>query len=182
MDYLGDNINVEKENWHYVEISKIDDKIIKKLVNNLKLNLSEEFFLSFDSLLKLGKKAEPELTAAINEMDEQHKFTKEIFNVLIKYIKTNKTKNPLIIQLYHPDFIIRAKAITQIGHNKDLRYLPYLLPLLEDPDDSVRNAVINLLINKYIGTPTVYKKLRKHVGKESNPIIRKNLAKVFEEL
>jgi len=182
VDYLGDNITVEKENWHYVEISKIDDKIIKKLVNNLKLNLSEEFFLSFDSLLKLGKKAEPELTTAINEMDEQHKFTKEIFNVLIKYIKTNKTKNPLIIQLYHPDFIIRAKAITQIGLNKDLRYLPYLLPLLEDPDDSVRNAVINLFINKYIENTTVYKKLRKHVGKESNPIIRKNLAKVFEEL
>ncbi len=182
MDYLGDNINVDEENWQYVEISKIDDKIIKKLVNNLKLNLSEEFFLSFESLLKLGKKAEPELTAAIREMDEQHKFKKEIFNALLRYIKTKKSENPLIIQLYHPDFTIRAKAIAQIGHNKDLRYLPYLLLLLEDPDDSVRNAVINLLINKYIKNSTVHKKLRKHIDKESNPIIRKNLAKVFEEL
>ena len=181
MDYLGDNITVEKENWHYIEISKIDEKTIKKLVNNLKLDLSEDFFLSFDSLLKLGKKAEPEIASAIKEMDEQHKFKKEIFKVLLKYIKTKNVENPLVFQLYHPDFEVRARAIMELGKEENLRNLKFLMPLINDPDDSVRWAIINLLINKYIKNPTVYKKLKNHVEFESNPIIRKNLAKILEE-
>lgn len=180
MDHLGDNINLDEENWHYVEISKIDNNIIKKLVNNLKLNLSEDFFLSFESLLKLGKKAEPELTAAIREMDEQHRFKKEIFNALIKYIRTNKSEYPKIFQLYHPDFEIRARAVLDLGKENKINNLKFLMPLIMDPDDSVRWAVINLLINKYIKNPSVYKKLKKHIEKESNPIIRKKLVKVFE--
>ncbi|MFX1443978.1 MAG: HEAT repeat domain-containing protein [Promethearchaeota archaeon] len=172
---------MDEENWHYVKISKIDNKIIKKLVNNLKLNLSEEFFLSLESLLKLGKKAEPELTAAINEMDEQHKFKKEIFNALIKHIKTKQSKNPKIFQLYHPDFEIRARAVMELGKEDNINNLKFLMPLVMDPDDSVRWAVINLLINKYLNNPSVYKKLKKHVEKESNPIIRKKLIKVFED-
>jgi HEAT repeat protein len=181
VDHLGDNVNVDEENWQYIEISKINDKIIKKLVNNLKLNLSEDFFLSFESLLKLGKIAEPELTAAVREMDEQHRFKKEIFNALLKHIKTNKSENPKIFQLYHPDFEIRARAVLELGKEENAKNLKFLMPLIMDPDDSVRWAVINLLINKYIKNPMVYKKLKKHVEKESNPIIRKNLAKVFED-
>jgi len=182
VDHLGDNINVDEENWHYVKISKIDDTIIKKLVNNLKLNLSEEFFLSFESLLKLGKKAEPELTAAIKEMDEQHKFKKEIFNALLRHIKTKQTKNPKFFQLYHPDFEIRARTVMELGREENTNNLKFLMPLIMDPDDSVRWAVINLLINKYIKNPIVYKKLKKHVEKESNPIIRKKLAKILEKV
>ncbi len=181
MDNLGDNINVDEENWHYVEISKIDDNIIKKLVNNLKLNLSEDFYLSFESVLKLGKKAESELADAISEMDEQHNFKKEIFNALLKYINTKESQNPKIFQLYHPDFEIRARTVMELGKEDNSKNLTFLLPLIKDPDDSVRWAVINLLITKYLTNPQVYKKLKKHVNKESNPIIRKNLTKVFEK-
>jgi hypothetical protein len=182
VDNLGDNINVDEENWHYVEISKIDDTIIKKLVDNLKLNLSEDFYLSFESLLKLGKKAAPELMAAIREMDEQHKFKKEIFKALLKHINTKKSENPKIFRLYHPDFEIRARAVIELGQGDNSKNLKFLLPLIKDPDDSVRWAVINLLINQYLTNPQVYKKLKKHVSKESNPIIRKNLTKVIEKL
>ena len=173
---------MEEEKWRYIKISQIDDKIIKQLVNNLKQDVSEDFFLSFDSLLKINKRAESEIERAIRQMDEQHQFKKHIFKFLLNYIKTDKIESPLLFQLYSPDFLVRAKAVLEIGKIDSLKYLNFLLPLLRDPDDSVRWSVINLLINKHINNSKIYKKLKKHVENESNPIIRKNLAKVFEKV
>ena len=173
---------MEEENWQYIKISQIDDKTIKKLVNNLQKEVSEEFFLSFESLIKINKRAESEIENVIKHLDEQHQFKKNMFKVLLNYIKTDKIEIPLVFQLYNPDFLVRARAVMEIGKIDSLKYLNFLLPLLQDPDDSVRWSIINLLINKHIDDSKVYNKLKKHIELESNPIIRKKLENVFEEV
>ena len=186
MDYLGDDKkleNLDKENWDFIEISKINEKIIKELIDNLKLDLSDEFFISFESLLKLGNKAESAIKSVINEIDDSHKFKKEIFNFLLNSIKAHEIKNPLILKLYHPDFTVRARAIKQIEKNKDLKYLEFILPLINDPDDSCRWAVINLLISlNQIKNPKIFKKLKNHINFESNLIIRKKLKEITKDI
>lgn len=173
------NRSLEEDDWHYVRISAIDEKIIKKLIDNLKLDVSEDFFLSFNSLLKLGKRAESEIRTTINEMDEFHKFKKEIFKYLLNYVRYSSSEYPLVSKLYSPDFLIRVQAIKEID-KKDLNYLKFLLPIIKDPDDSVRAAVINLLINTHLEDPKVLKQLKRHINKESNPVIKEKLIKIFE--
>ena len=57
MNYLGDNNNYDDEGyWDIVEVSKISDKIIERLLDYIKNEISENFFISFESVLKLGKK------------------------------------------------------------------------------------------------------------------------------
>ncbi|MFX1287504.1 MAG: hypothetical protein ACFFFY_02945, partial [Promethearchaeota archaeon] len=63
--------------------------------------------------------------------------------------------------------------------NNDVRYLKFLLPLLDDPDDSVRWSVIKYL-SQHIDNPIIYSELKKHLNKELNPIILENLKEVFE--
>ena len=173
------NRSLEEDDWHYVKISAIDEKIIKKLIDNLKLDVSEDFFLSFNSLLKLGKRAESEIQSTINEMDEFHKFKKEIFRYLLKYIRYNGSDYPLVSKLYNPDFLIRVQAIREIDKN-NLNYLKFLLPMIKDPDDSVRAAVINLLLNRHLEEPKVLKQLIRHINKESNPVIKEKLRKIIK--
>ncbi|MFW9950220.1 MAG: hypothetical protein ACFFKA_08855, partial [Candidatus Thorarchaeota archaeon] len=62
--------------------------------------------------------------------------------------------------------------------NNDIRYLKFLLPLLDDPDDSVRWSVIKFL-SQHIENPIIYSELKKHLNKELNPIISENLKEVF---
>ena len=173
------NRSLEEDDWHYVKISAIDEKIIKKLIDNLKLDVSEDFFLSFNSLLKLGKRAESEIRSTISEMDEFHKFKKEIFKYLLNNFRYNSGEYPLVSKLYNPDFLIRVQAIKEID-KKNLNYLKFLLPMIKDPDDSVRAAVINLLINRHLEDHIVLKNLKKHINKESNPVIKEKLKKFFE--
>ena len=86
----------------------------------------------------------------------------------------------MVLQLYNPDFIARARAIMQIEDTEDLNYLKHVLPLVEDPDDSVRWAAINYLINKaQLNDPIVYKKLSIQMEKESNSVIQKKLTDVL---
>ena len=93
MSYLRDNNIWEEEdeiNWDVIEISKVDDKIIEILIDNLKLNtadLSETFFISFESLLKLGKKIEPVLDSYIKATSEIHNCKVEIFNFILDLAK-----------------------------------------------------------------------------------------------
>ena len=174
------NRSLEEDDWHYVKISTIDEKIIKKLIDNLKLDISEDFFLSFNSLLKLGIRAESEIQSTLKEMDEYHKFKKEVFRYLLKHIRYNGSDYPLVSKLYNPDFLIRVQAIKDIDKN-DLNYLKFLLPMIRDPDDSVRAALINLLINKHLEDPKVLKQLKRQINKESNPVIKEKLSKIFEK-
>ncbi|KKL14318.1 hypothetical protein LCGC14_2516860, partial [marine sediment metagenome] len=60
---MDNNIWEEEEstNWDVIEISKVSDKNIRILIDNLKLDkaeLSDDFFISFESLLKIGNRAE----------------------------------------------------------------------------------------------------------------------------
>jgi len=182
VNYLEDNSNLEKNNWHFIEMSKVDDEIISRLIKNLNIDISDDFFFSFESLLKIGKRAESSIKAVMNDIEEQFKLKKEIFNILLSCIKDNVKNDSIIHQLYHPDFLIRARAISKIGERGDLRYLKYLLPLLEDPDDSVRWALIKLLLNLHqTKIPYIRSKLRQHLIRESNPIIKEKIAMILKK-
>lgn len=177
MDYLKNNNDWEDPNCEFIEISKVNDNIIKKLVNNLKQGVSDNFYIAFESLLKIGKKAESLIESALSEVDEAHNFKKDILSLILECAKGNKADYPLILQLYHPDFVIRIRAITQLENNQE--YLRYLLPLLDDPDDSVRWAVIKKLIEgNQLQNPIVQKRLDYRMKIESNHVIRAKLLDV----
>lgn len=170
----------DNSNWKFIEISKVDDKIINNIINRLKFDLSEDFYISIESVLKLGKKAEIALETQINEMDDYYIFKKELLKLILNYIKTNEIENPLLFDLYHPDFVIRANALREIEPNDALKYLHLIIPIIDDPDDSVRWAVINLLISlNQINNPIIYKKLKNRASFESNQIIKKKLLEIL---
>ena len=165
----------DKSNYKIIEVSKVSDQIINNLIDNLKLGLSEDFFISFESLLVLGKRAKSAIETQYNHMDDDHNFRKEIFNFLLNYIDDN-VENPPLEQLYHPDFIIRANTIMQLEKEESLKYLNYILPLISDPDDSVRYAVVKLIDSlNQVNNPYVYKRLKNRVEIESNPVIQKRI-------
>ena len=94
MKNLGDdNYYKENNNWDVIEVSKVNDKIIKKLLNYLKYDISENFFISFESLLKLGNKV-PEATIQniIKELDQTHNFKKDLFHFILSFIKNGKVE------------------------------------------------------------------------------------------
>ncbi|MFW9970409.1 MAG: HEAT repeat domain-containing protein [Candidatus Odinarchaeota archaeon] len=189
MSYLRDNKVWEEEdniNYDIIEISKVDDKIIRRLIKNLRLHtsdLSDNFFISFESLLKLGKKIEPVLDSFMNEIREIHYFKVDIFNFIFEFVKNNTIKYVLVPQLYHPDFVVRARTILKLELTGDMNYLKFLLPLLSDPDDAVRWALIRFL-NKHIHllrNPLVYKELKSYAQKELNPVIKEKMIELFKK-
>ena len=189
MSYLRDNkVWEEEENlkWDVIEISKVDDKIIRSLLEKMKLDtydLSDNFFIAFESLLKIGKRAEEVIDSFIKETNEIHNLKIDIFNFLLNCIKNNTMEYILVPQLYHPDFITRARTIFKIQQAGDKTYLNFLIPLLNDPDDSVRWAVIRFLNTlNMIRNPLVYKELKDFIELESNPIIKKKLKEIFKKL
>ncbi len=183
LNFIRNDQNFTEEdnaNWDIIEISKVSDQIIKKLINNLKSELSDDFFISFESLIKIGKKAEPMLKIVLNGSIEKLGFREDLFKFALNLIQSGEVENPQVFQLYNPDFIKRARAIMQIEDAENLNYLNFILPLVEDPDDSVRWAAINFLINmKQLDDSLVYNKLINQMGKESNPVIQKKLKAVL---
>ncbi|MFX0021424.1 MAG: HEAT repeat domain-containing protein [Candidatus Hermodarchaeota archaeon] len=190
MSYLRDNKVLEAEddiNWDVVKISKVDDKIIRRLIKNLDLDtsvLTQNFFISFESLLKLGKKIEHVLNSYIQETSEIHSYKVDIFNFILDFVKNNTLKHVLVPQLYHPDFVTRARTILKLELACDMDYLKFILPLLNDPDDSVRWAVIRFLNTHIhlIKNPIVFKELKCHIEKELNPVIREKMIELFRKL
>ena len=182
MNYLGDNNNYDDDGyWDIIEVSKVDDKIIKSLLNHLKDNISENFFISFESLLKIARKIpELEVNKIINELDESDLFKQEIFKFILRYIKEEVIEYHLLPQLYSPDFITRAKIIMKIKEYDDKKYIRFLIPLLNDPDDSVRWSVIDYL-SMHKDDKIIYKNLKNHMNYELNPIILENLISLFRE-
>ncbi|MFX0082650.1 MAG: HEAT repeat domain-containing protein [Candidatus Hodarchaeota archaeon] len=188
MSYLGDNKIWEEEedlNWDIIEISKVDDKIIRYLLDNLKLDkseLSDNFFISFESLLKIGKKAQNIINSYIKETNEIHNFKIDIFNFMLDFIKSNKIEDLLVPYLYDPDFITRARTIFKIEQVGDKKYLKYILPLLNDPDDSVRWAVLRFLDTfNMVKNPLVCKEIKCFIEKESNYVIKEKAKEVFKK-
>ncbi|MFX0056989.1 MAG: HEAT repeat domain-containing protein [Candidatus Hodarchaeota archaeon] len=182
MNYLRDNKNYkEDDNWDVIELSKVSDKIIKKLLNYLKYDISENFFVSFESLLKLGNKIpEGTINRIIAELDQTHSFKKDLFQFILDFIKDNTIEYHLLPQLYNPDFIVRARAVMKIKENNDARYIKFLLPLLDDPDDSVRWSVIKFLAN-HKDNPIISIELKNHLETELNPVIYNNLKDIIQE-
>ena len=189
MSYFRDNKLWEEDdniNWDVIKISKVDDKIIRRLINNLELgkaDLSENFFISFESLLKLGKKILPVLNSFIEETNEIHNCKVDTFNFIIDFVKNNTLKYVLVPQLYHPDFITRARTVMKLAQTGDNHYLNFILPLLNDPDDSVRWSVIRFLnMHKHLlKNPLVYNEIKCYIGKELNPVIREKMKEIFKE-
>ena len=64
----------------------------------------------------------------------------------------------------------------------DRKYMKFIIPLIEDPDDSVRWAAINYLINDKanIKNPKAFQKLESRITVESNPIIRNKLVDIVK--
>ena len=151
MNYLRDNkswneIEEENLNWETIKISKVNDKIIEMLLNNLKLDLSDDFFISFESLLKLGEKIESQIISILSEMDEIRDFKKHLFKFILDFIQNKKNNYYLVPQLFNPDFIVRARTIMKIESlNETQKYFKFILPLLSDPDDSVRYSALKTI-------------------------------------
>jgi len=183
LNYLGDNKFLEDDEIYCntVELSKVDDKVIKILLNQLRLDISDEFFISFESILKIGDKAKKQIKLYINELDEAHNFKKELFKFMLNYIIKKDCENPLVLELYHPDFTIRANALKKLEkENNIFEYFKFLLPLIDDPDDSVRWAVINLFIkHNQIKNSQFRKKLKNRIKKESNIVIKNRILKIL---
>ncbi|MFX1419369.1 MAG: hypothetical protein ACFE9N_10655, partial [Promethearchaeota archaeon] len=66
----------------------------------------------------------------------------------------------------------------------DHNYLNFILPLLNDPDDSVRWAVIRFLNThkRLLKNPLVYKELKNHVETELNPVIKEKIMELFRKV
>lgn len=187
MSYLRDNKNWEEEeniNWDIIEISKVNDKIIRDLIFNLKLDksdLSDEFFISFESLLKIGKKAEAVLDSCTKDINEIHKFKIDIFNFILDYVKNNPVEHLMVPRLYHTDFIIRARTIFELEEAGDKKYIKFIIPLINDPDDSVRWAVIRFLDTHNLAKiPLIYRELKNIIEKESNPVIKEKIKELLK--
>ncbi|MFX1324625.1 MAG: HEAT repeat domain-containing protein [Promethearchaeota archaeon] len=189
MSYLRDNKVWDEEenlNWDVIEISKVDDKIIRALVDSMKLDtniISDNFFIAFESLMKIGKKAEGVLDSYINENSQIHNFKVDLFNFMLNFIKNNLIEYHLVPQLYHSDFVTRARTIFKLEQAGDQKYLKFILPLLNDPDDSVRWAVVRFLDSfNLIKNPLVYTELKNNYELESNPVIKERLREVLKKL
>jgi HEAT repeat protein len=182
VNYLGDNNNYDDDGyWDIIEVSKVNDKIIKNLLNHLRDKISENFFISFESLLKIARKIpEFELNSIINELDESDLFKREIFKFILSYVKEEVVEYHLLPHLYSPDFILRAKIIMKIKENDDKKYIKFLIPLLNDPDDSVRWSVIDYL-SMHKEDQMIYNNLKNQINNELNPIILENLIKLIGE-
>lgn len=169
----------ENINWETIKVSDITDENIIALIDTLKQDLNENFFIAFNSLEKLGKKAQKILQSEIKDL-EKGNWKINIFKHLIFRSNIYGTTQSLISQLYSPDFIQRARAImiaTERSWGSD--FFDYILPLLDDPDDSVRWAVLNYLSNN---NKNKEKKARKNLKKrykiEKNKIIKKKIGEL----
>ncbi len=68
----------ETDEWDVIKISQVNDKIITRLLYYLKSDISENFFISFESLLKLGNKVpETMIKNILNELNRTDEFKKE---------------------------------------------------------------------------------------------------------
>jgi len=176
--------NDEDFHWDIVEISKVNSNIINQLVSNiLDLEIGDNFFISFESLLKLGTKAQPAIAKRLKKVNG----TKSIKKLLLTYLSNRNSQSddafPLVKRLYHPDFLIRATTISRLSLHESKKYIDYILPLLEDPDDSIRWAVIKFLVkNRPIPLGEIKKIFQEHFEVESNQRIKDKILKRMEEI
>lgn len=182
VNYLPNNrshTELDNPNWDVMEISKIDDEIIKKILDKLCSGISDDFFLCFESLIKIGDKAKSVIISFI-QYNEVKPFIKDVLYLILNIIEKRQIDHALLLKLYHPDFVIRARTIMEIENSGKANYLKFMIPLIEDPDDSVRWALIKFLVSlKLINNPMVKDKLEDHLRDEKNPIIVKKIKEIL---
>lgn len=172
----------EKTSWDTVKLSDVTVENIVALINTLKQEICENFFIAFSSLEKVGKRAQKALKSEIKKLKKED-WRIKIFEYLINHPTIKDNPHHLISQLYSPDFIHRARAVmiaTECSWGSE--YFEYILPLLEDPDDSVRWAVLNYVstnINK--SEKTARRMLRKRCKIEKNNIIKKRMGELTKQ-
>ncbi len=177
----GNQEDLYDSSWQLIDISNVDDKIIKRLLYKLSLGISDDFFLSFESLIKIGKKAQKEILSFI-KADSLDPFIKEILFFLLRLIDKEDIQYPLLMRLYNPDFIIRARTIMEIDERKRKKYFKYIIPLIDDPDDSVRWASLQLLISHDLikKNPLIKEHLEEHLKTEKNQVIRDKIKELVQ--
>lgn len=182
LDYLPENRKNEEfgdSNWDFIEVSNVNDKIIKILLDKLSLGISEDFFISFESLMKIGKKAKSQILSFIKTQNP-NSFIRDLLYLILQYINEGDIDTPLIFQLYHPDFVKRAKSIKDIMEMEKDNYFKYIIPLIDDPDDSVRFRVLKYLISQeLIQNPIIENQLKERLKKELNPIIINKIKEIL---
>ncbi|MGM0469504.1 MAG: HEAT repeat domain-containing protein [Promethearchaeati archaeon] len=182
MNYLPNNRNhteLDHPNWNIIEVSKVDDKIIKNLLNKLSLGISDDFFICFESLIKIGEKAKPSIISFIQE-NEVDLFIKNILFFILHFIEKKEANPPFLLKLYNPDFIIRARTIMELEAKGEKESLKFLLPLIDDPDDSVRWALIKMLVSLNLpNNPLVRDILESRLDIELNPIIIEKIKEIL---
>jgi hypothetical protein len=183
LNYLRNNKKEEflsNLQWEEVKVSNVNQKTIKKLVLNLlNLEISDDFFLSIESLIRLGKKPISIIRNILDNHIEKN-FRTNLLNYIIKYAEM-RIENNVILQLYNTDFVIRARTIMFLEENEFEKYIEFLLPLLEDPDDSVRWALIKLIRNKDLYKRiNIRNKIENLLENEVNPIIREKIKQILE--
>ncbi|MHA1782858.1 MAG: HEAT repeat domain-containing protein [Promethearchaeota archaeon] len=181
VDYLGDNKYIDENfYWDEIEISKVDDKIVNSLLNYLKKDISDEFFMAFESILKLKNKiSRHQIIELLMNLKKEYRFRKELLFFILNYLNGKLDDYDLLPKLYNPDFIVRAKTIKKIKQKKDAKYLKFLLPLLNDPDDSVRFQTISML-QEFKNEEEIIDYLRNAFKKEKNPIIKQKIKSIIE--
>lgn len=171
---------MEEENWQLIELSKINDKIIQSLLYKLKTKLSEDVFISLESLFKIGQRAISLVKKFLIQHSESKVYHIALIRLLLQYLQ-EKPVNPRLFKLYHPDFVIRAKAIMEISKKDILDNLALMLPILNDPDDSVRYAMIKTLLNyELMSHNKIIPHLKKHYKRESNSVIKRKIRRFLE--
>ncbi|MBN1801733.1 MAG: HEAT repeat domain-containing protein [Candidatus Lokiarchaeota archaeon] len=169
----------ENNNWNTIRVSDVTVENIVALIKTLKQDLSENFFIAFKSLEKLGKKAQKLLQSEIKRL-EKGDWKIKIFKHLIFHSNISDSFHPLISQLYSPDFIQRARAVmiaSECSWGSD--FFDYILPLLDDPDDSVRWAVLNYLSQKNNNFKKIaFEILKRRYKLEKNKIIKKKIGEL----
>ena len=78
-------------NWDVIEISKVNNKIIKKLIKNIKQEISETFFISFESLIKISwkKNIKPSLESSMKSI-KKNDWHLVLFKLLLKYVNVRR--------------------------------------------------------------------------------------------
>ncbi|MEJ2276870.1 MAG: HEAT repeat domain-containing protein [Candidatus Lokiarchaeota archaeon] len=177
MDYKE---GFEDSNWHLIELSKVNDKIISDLVKNINSEISEEFFISFESLIKISKEKTHLIKSAVDRIKETEDFREIILNYLLKSYN-DSIDDKIILKLYNHDFIVRARTIMELTESRNLDYIKFILPLLNDPDDSVRWAVLKFIIeNNLCENENIIKKLIERKKCEGNLIIKRKIQSILK--
>jgi uncharacterized protein YdiU (UPF0061 family) len=178
LDYKED---FDDTNWHLIQLSDVNDKIIFELLKNINSDLSEEFYISFESLMKISKEKTHLIRSAVDKIKETEDLRKIILDYIIQS-ENGSDKDSTLLRLYNPDFITRARTVMELAESQSKEYSKFILPLINDQDDSVRWAVLQFIMkNNLHNEEPIKKKLIERKKIEKNTVIKERLNILISE-